>query len=95
MNKYKGVPGGSVRVNGERLPQRLDVFNHSPTGFGWGYGGSGPAQLALAILVYEYGDDLIKHPAHYQRFKDEVVAKLDRNKEFLITSEDIANWLSQ
>lgn len=24
---------------------------HSPTGFEWGYGGSGPADLALAILV--------------------------------------------
>ena len=24
---------------------------HSPTGFSWGYGGSGPADLALAMLV--------------------------------------------
>ena len=24
---------------------------HSPTGFGWSYGGSGPAQLALALLL--------------------------------------------
>lgn len=27
------------------------VFNHSPDGFAWGYGGSGPAQLALALLL--------------------------------------------
>lgn len=26
------------------------VVNHSPTGFNWGYMGSGPAQLALALL---------------------------------------------
>lgn len=32
------------------LPLRLDVVNHSPTGFEWGYGGSGPAQLAVALL---------------------------------------------
>ncbi len=32
------------------LPPRFDVRNHSPSGFEWGYGGSGPAQLALAIL---------------------------------------------
>lgn len=32
------------------LPLRTDVYNHSPTGFEWGYGGSGPAQTALAIL---------------------------------------------
>jgi hypothetical protein len=33
------------------LPPRLDLFNHSPTGFEWGYSGSGPAQAALAILT--------------------------------------------
>ena len=33
------------------LPLRLDLCNHSPTGFEIGYGGSGPAQLALAILA--------------------------------------------
>lgn len=27
------------------------VMNHSPDGFNWGYGGSGPAQLALALLM--------------------------------------------
>ena len=32
------------------LPLRLDIVNHSPTGFAWGYSGSGPAQLAAAIL---------------------------------------------
>ena len=29
------------------LPYRLDLCAHSPTGYEWGYGGSGPAQLAL------------------------------------------------
>lgn len=32
-----------------QLPPRADLRNHSPTGFEWGYGGSGPAQLALAL----------------------------------------------
>lgn len=27
------------------------VVDHSPTGFEWGYGGSGPAELALNILM--------------------------------------------
>jgi hypothetical protein len=35
----------------EPLPLRLDLWNHSPTGFNWGYTGSGPSQLALAILA--------------------------------------------
>jgi len=33
------------------LPLRLDVRNHSPTGFEWGYVGSGPTQLALALCM--------------------------------------------
>src|SRR5215469_11969326 len=30
---------------------RLELVNHSPSGFDWGPGGSGPAQLALALLA--------------------------------------------
>ena len=41
-----------VMVDGAALDQRLDLYSHSPTGFEWGYGGSGPAQLALAILAH-------------------------------------------
>ena len=40
-----------VLINGSPLDPRLDIVNHSPTGFSWGYSGSGPAQLALAILA--------------------------------------------
>jgi hypothetical protein len=32
-------------------------LRNSPTGFGWGYGGSGPAQLALALLADSLGDN--------------------------------------
>src|ERR1700730_15231398 len=48
-----------VRQRGVARPLelRLDLFNHSPTGFEWGSGGSGPAQLALAILADHLGDD--------------------------------------
>ena len=31
--------------------ESLAIARHSPDGFGWGDGGSGPAQLALAILL--------------------------------------------
>src|SRR5262245_26367929 len=42
---------------GHLLSARRDLFNHSPCGFEWGYGGSGPAQLALAILCKVMHDD--------------------------------------
>jgi len=40
-----------ITVKGDvlNLEASLKVVNHSPTGFAWGYGGSGPAQLALAL----------------------------------------------
>jgi len=43
------------------LPLRLDLFPHSTTGFNWGYGGSGPSQLALAILADFLGAKIAKN----------------------------------
>jgi len=64
--------------NHEQLtPHRsLKVANHSPTGFEWGYGGSGPAQLALALLL-NYTDDEEFALTHYTQFKNEVVSQLE------------------
>jgi len=44
---------GQVLIDGKELnPERsLKVRSHSPDGFKWGYGGSGPTQLALAIML--------------------------------------------
>ena len=61
-----------VTVNGHPLDPRCDLCNHSPTGFEWGYFGSGPAQLALAILAFEYGDDVAME--FYYDFKCRFIA---------------------
>lgn len=53
----------------------LAIMNHSPTGFEWGYGGSGPAQLALALLLHE-GVEADEAINLHRRFKGDVVAKL-------------------
>ncbi len=42
-----------VWINDDR--QLPHVVHHSPTGFEWGYGGSGPADLALSILTLVIG----------------------------------------
>lgn len=60
------------------LPLRLDLYNHSPTGFEWGYGGSGPAQLALALLADVLGDERRAIKLH-QKFKWKVIAALNRD----------------
>ncbi|RAW44562.1 hypothetical protein DQW50_13545 [Halorubrum sp. 48-1-W] len=58
-------------------PERsLELASHSPSGFEWGYGGSGPAQLALALLL-DYTDDEDVALAEYMSFKTEVVSQLE------------------
>jgi len=37
----------------------LKLYPHSPDGFNWGYGGSGPAQLALALLYNATHDKIL------------------------------------
>lgn len=73
------------------LPMRLDLMNHSPTGFAWGYGGSGPAQLALALLadVLQNDNDALRL---YGQFKFEHIATLDQNKDWTMTDEQIRQW---
>jgi hypothetical protein len=74
-------------VNGDPLDPRHDLHNHSPDGFEWGYPGSGPAQLALAILADHLQDDEQAVNLH-QRFKWSVVAKLSEHN-WMLTTRDI------
>ena len=39
------------------LEESLKISKLSPTGFSWGYLGSGPSQLALAVCVEHYQED--------------------------------------
>jgi hypothetical protein len=66
-----GNPGAPRR----RLQHRRHVYSHSPTGFDWGYAGSGPAELARA-LVSEVTGDPEPSPRVYQTFKARVVQAL-------------------
>ncbi len=74
-----------------RLPKCLDKVNHSPDGFAWGYGGSGPAQLAYAIL-FDVTSDEDKSQRHYQDFKFDVIARLARSP-WQITELSVLEWL--
>ena len=78
----------------EILPDRsLAVYNHSPTGFEWGYGGSGPSQLALAIML-EVTDDDRKALSLYHDFKFDVVAGMPY-EEWTIPLERIEQWITE
>ena len=86
-----GKGGFKVYISGRLLsPERSQkVINHSPNGFAWGYGGSGPAQLALAILL-NFCDEKTAIRL-YQEFKWEVVARLPET--FGISSELVKDWI--
>ncbi len=85
-----------------RLPQ---VVHHSPSGFEWGYGGSGPADLALSILTLVIGDEqetvaifegrtcgALAWQLH-QLFKREVVAGL-AHEAWSISVGEVRQWIT-
>lgn len=79
------------RANGApvvNVPHRL--VRHSPTGFEWGYGGSGPSDLALNILLM-FVDEATANRL-YQDFKWDFVATLPREGG-TIKRADVIAWL--
>ena len=82
-----------IEINGvELLPDKSQkVWNHSPDGFSAGYSGSGPAQLALAILL-EFTDQVTVIRL-YQEFKSDVIAGLKGN--FELPTEVVERWIKE
>jgi len=106
-NCHVNVIHGNGRA--EALPVRLDLYNHSPDGFEWSYAGSGPAQLALAILA-----DALQAPALksrsawwqgseddprmiavrlHQEFKRRFIARLDRDRPWTIVEQAVLDFV--
>jgi len=74
----------------ELLPGKSQkIRNHSPSGFSWGYGGSGPAQLALAILLKFVDSETAV--SLYQEFKWDIVARWEG--DFVYPVRDILGWI--
>lgn len=100
MKVYRGErteSGTSVTVaegGGERpLDPRLDLRRHSPSGFNWGYGGSGPAQLALALAADALGDDG-RARGVYQQLKFKLVAGLPEGG-WTLTGQDVLDAVAE
>lgn len=92
MNVYRGTLD-AITVNNKPLNPCFEIAQHSQE-LKWGYGGSGPTQLALAIMVYEYGTVLSRHPIHYLRLRWSILSKLPP-KAFTLTSREIETWVSR
>lgn len=80
-----------VTADGKPLDPRLDLANHSPSGFCWGYSGSGPAQLALAVLADAFDDATALR--FYQDLKWRFFAQIRQNDDWQLRSEELAYML--
>lgn len=66
---------------------------HSPDGFEWGYGGSGPADFALNILALFIGREEAERDFLYQRFKEDVVCLIPQTGSWVISESSVRDWI--
>ena len=77
-------------LEGEAQASVPHAARHSPTGVEWGYGGSGPADLARSVLLALA--DQQTAGALYQRFKAGVVATVP-DEGGVLRAADIRAWV--
>ncbi len=63
-------------------------MNHSPDGLALGYFGSGPARLALAMVMEVFNNWERVRPI-YQRFKDQFIARIPKNANWTADGADV------
>jgi hypothetical protein len=86
---YDGYPSEALPL--DPAPSQA-LVNHSPDGFNWGYGGSGPAQLALGLLLDATGNQDLAL-AYYQKFKGEVVAGWPMDHYWTYDQDQVLAWV--
>jgi hypothetical protein len=74
----------------EPLPLHLELRNHSPTGFEWGYMGSGPSQLALALLYEALKNERAARAIAFD-FKREILTQLNYDA-WVLSESEIRAW---
>ncbi len=90
------TPDGRAEVVDEDdvpLDPRLDLVAHASTGFEFGYGGAGPAQLGLAILADAVGDELALQ--YHALFTCSKIALLPRDDYWILTVSMVRDWMRQ
>ncbi len=93
MKTYRGKRDGSgteVTVDGVPLNPRRDLRDFHAESFEWGYTGSGPHQLAFAILAEHMGPEGALE--NYRRFTVDVIAEIE-GEEWRLTTHEVANRL--
>ena len=86
----------NVYINREWLDPRASqkIRDYSTNWFSWGYGGSGPIQLAFAICLVLYPEPIARR--HYQQFQRDYIAGLppeDFDIDFMV--DDTENLMEK
>lgn len=93
MKTYRGKKSagklGDQVIIVEEEPYRLKhIVRHSPSGFNWGYGGSGPLDTALSILT----DCLGRKQADQLHEPFQRVFVATWGNEWSISEKEIKDW---
>jgi hypothetical protein len=81
---------GAVRP----LAPRPDLDGiRTATGFGWGYTGTAPKQLALALLADALSDEVARD--WHLRFMVEIVAAFPQNAPWVLTDKEVLGWFQE
>jgi hypothetical protein len=84
--RYVGIPHAAVYVHcagpdgSSRVEPLRHIVYHSPSGLNWGYGGSGPADLALSILADHLGERRLMPRQH--AFEARALRAIERTRAF-------------
>jgi len=95
--RVRKIEDGSIT----EMPAHREIVNHSPDGFEWGYNGSGPSQLAMAIVVemlkylYNWDNVIIRRVIQplSLAFRSEVVSRFP-TQAFKFTDDDMKEWFN-
>lgn len=79
-----------VTFNDQPLDPRTDLFNHARDGFDWGYVGSGPLQLAFAILLQL--SDLQFASRYRTEFSKDVISTLE-SRDWTLQADKVLEWM--
>jgi hypothetical protein len=63
------------------------------TGFDWGYGGSSPKQLAIALLADVLSDEIARD--WHDRFRSTMIATLPHGVPWELTEREIVGWFQE
>ena len=91
----KGIFDGHKILIGDKeinISKSQKIRNHSQD-FSWSYGGSGPAQTALAILLEITNSELLSLSL-YQNFKWEKIATLSPI-DFVMPVSEVKEWVEK